>query len=263
MQRFLPCVIISALFALSVGAVKAMIGGSHNDDLQGAVWMFAATNPTLTTTAAVGGIIACESTPSVSPYIEHFTVSGNSLTNTVTAAAPVNFEVSLDANTGYAASVIIPPASGAPDKVSATIYVRAAANATAGPISGNVVISSLGAPTQTVAVSGTVKAKSKVDQVPDQTYYNDQIVAPIDFTGSATSYHWVSDNPSITIDASGENRIPQYKAINQGNTPIIVHITVTPANDNGCPGDAMKFIITVMPETINTGTITVPNKAPE
>jgi len=67
------------------------------------------------------------------------------------------------------------------------------------------------------------------------------------FTGTlATGYSWTNSNPSIGLSASGTGNITSFTAINNGVTPIIATITVTPLINN-CPGNNETFTITVLP----------------
>src|SRR3569833_1169150 len=56
---------------------------------------------TITHGSVSGTISTCIGSPSSSPNIQQFTVTGTGLTNDLTVAAPGNFEVSLAENTGY------------------------------------------------------------------------------------------------------------------------------------------------------------------
>ncbi len=89
---------------------------------------------------------------------QNYTLSGANLTpasGNITVTAPANFEVSTD-NSTFSGSVNVPYNSGT--LASTTIYVRIAASAPAGPVSGNVSNAGGGATTQNVAVSGNVSA---------------------------------------------------------------------------------------------------------
>ncbi|HNP53818.1 MAG TPA: hypothetical protein PKK69_04355, partial [Ferruginibacter sp.] len=70
------------------------------------------------------------------------------------------------------------------------------------------------------------------------------------FTGTANTYQWVNDQPSIGLAASGSGNIPSFTAINTGLTPVIANMTVTPVtteNNLSCPGSPVSFSITVTP----------------
>ncbi len=85
---------------------------------------------------------------------QQFNISGASLTGNVTVTAPSGFEVSLASNSGYASSISITPSSS--EVAPTAIFVRLAVANTSGTYSGNVTLSSTGAATQNLAVTGSV-----------------------------------------------------------------------------------------------------------
>ena len=214
--------------------------------------------PVITATTPTGTISACAGIPSANPNIRQFTVSGNNLTTDITATASTGFEVSLSAESGYSNSITIPQISGAANTV---VYVRSSASAIAGSISGNVVLTSTGATSHNVAVSGTVNPLPTVDQPADLTYANEEVTTAVNFTGTANSYTWTNDTPGIGLAASGTGSIPSFKTGNTGSSAIIANITVVPLSTTGCTGVPVHFTITVNPvsditTSIPSGTIT-------
>ena len=205
-------------------------------------------NPTppasITATSPTGVIYSCAGMASSSPNVQQFNVSATSLN--VTAAAPVGFEVSLALGSGYGTSVSIPQTAGLINN--ATIYVRSASTAPAGNITGNVVLSSAGAVSQNVAVSGTVNALPVVNPVVNQALTEGDASTAVNFTGTADSYTWVNDNPAIGLPANGNGDIPVFTAINTGKTRLIANITITPNANSGCSGTPVSFNISVNPE---------------
>jgi hypothetical protein len=110
--------------------------------------------PTITASGTTGTIVACVGTPSADPDIQQFTVSGSNLQANMTINAPANFEISTNAASGYGSSLTLTQTAGS---VPATIiYVRSAASAPAGSISGDVTV--VNTPVTSVAVSGTINA---------------------------------------------------------------------------------------------------------
>jgi hypothetical protein len=65
-------------------------------------------------------------------------------------------------------------------------------------------------------------------------------------SGNATTYTWTNDNTGIGLAASGTGNIASFLATNNGNSPAIATITVTPANAS-CQGAPVSFTITVNP----------------
>jgi hypothetical protein len=84
-----------------------------------------------------------------------FTVSGSNLTGSVTVTRPsTDFEISADGVDWSNATLTLTQTAGVLDGEPVTIYVRCSP-ASAGPLSGNVALSSSGATTVNVAVTGT------------------------------------------------------------------------------------------------------------
>jgi gliding motility-associated-like protein len=187
--------------------------------------------PPLTITAgtATGSISACAGTASASPYIQQFTVSANGLTGNIAATASTGFEVSLAAGSGYGSSVSLSPSGGSVD--GAIVYVRSAASAPAGNRSGNVLLSSPGAKSLTVAVAGTISALPTVNTPKDQTVPNGASTTAVNFTGTGKVFNWTNDTPAIGLAASGTGDIPAFTAVNTGSSPVTATITVVPVSN--------------------------------
>lgn len=185
--------------------------------------------PYVIASAAAGNITACEGNPSASPKLQQFTVSGTLLVGNIDLAAPVDFEISRDANSGFGNAISLSPTGGT--VANTIIYVRSAASAKS-VINGNVGIQSNGATPIDVAVNGVVAAPPKVDPVPQpQERFAGQNTMAISFTGTGTSYSWTNDKPEIGLPASGDGNIAAFKTINKGSTDVLATITVTPHND--------------------------------
>ena len=141
---------------------------------------FSCGTATITVGAVTGTISACFGSPSASPNIQQFTTSGSGLTANITVTAPTNFEISLSPGSGYGTNLTLIQSGG--NLPSTTIYVRSAASAPVGAINGNVTLSSTGATTQNVAVSGTIVAPPTTSNAG-----NDQTVCSTTATMSANS----------------------------------------------------------------------------
>lgn len=63
---------------------------------------------------------------------------------------------------------------------------------------------------------------------------------------SGATYAWTNDNTAIGLGASGTGDIADFTAINNGTTPVVANITVTPTAD-GCLGASSTFTITANP----------------
>jgi len=205
-------------------------------------------SPTIVAGTATGSIAACAGTASSSPNIQQIIVSGNNLTNNITVAAPAGFEVSLTQGSGYGSSIIVPQGGGTVNNV--VVYVRSAASASAGNITGNVVLTSAGATSQNVAVAATVNALATVNQVANQNLANGAATTAVNFTGTGVIYQWANNNPAIGLGASGTGNIPSFTVTNNTNNFTIATITVTPMNSQGCSGSFMIFTITISPTIV-------------
>jgi len=87
-----------------------------------------------------------------------FTVSGDNLTANVTVSAPTNYEVSTTSGSGFANSVTLTQSGGNIVGEPKTVYVRLKSGLTVNTYTGNVTITSTGATSLTVALSGSVTA---------------------------------------------------------------------------------------------------------
>src|SRR6185437_14473288 len=158
--------------------------------------------------AANGSISACSGSTSSSPNIQQFTVSGNALSTDITATAPIGFEVSLSQLNGYSGTVTLMQSGGTVNNT--TIYVRSAASAITGNISGDVVITSAGVTTQNVVVTGLVNALPTVNIVSNQMLINGAQTTLINYTGTAGTFNWINDTPGIGLPASGMGDISPF-----------------------------------------------------
>jgi gliding motility-associated-like protein len=151
--------------------------------------------PTITTTIATGTISACIGAASATPNIQQFTVSGSGLTGNITAAAPTGFEISLVAGSGYGSSIVLAQTGGA---VKGTIvYVRSAASLPGGTTTANVLLSSPGAPNQTVSIAATVNPLVTPSLAIAPSVNNICAGTPVTFTATPTNggispvYQWL------------------------------------------------------------------------
>ena len=181
--------------------------------------------PVITASTVTGSIEACEGSPSADPYIGQITVSGTNLTSAVTAAAQAGFEVSINPTTGYNINATIPESGGTLNNT--VVYVRSAASAQVGNVSGNITLSSSGI-SQTVPVSGIIDALPTANKIANQTVANGNTTAAINFTGTTSVFDWTNNTPSIGLPASGAGNIAPFTAINSSNIPVTAKVTVTP-----------------------------------
>ncbi|HWZ13646.1 MAG TPA: beta-propeller fold lactonase family protein [Mucilaginibacter sp.] len=211
--------------------------------------------PTIVAGPVTGAISACAGIASASPDIQQFTILGANLTQNITVTAPANFEISLSANSGYNNKIFLIQNAGTVNKV--IMYVRSAASAPAGKLSGNVTLASVGVVTQTVLVNGTVNLPPVINAVANQTVKNGALTNAVNFTGTVTAISWVNDTPAIGLSANGTGDIPSFAAVNTGGTPLKATITAN-ANEGGCLAVPVTFTITVIPNNL-VYNIVVPN----
>lgn len=181
----------------------------------------------ITFSVPTGSMFACAGNAAVTPYVQQFTASGTGLRANITVTAPANFEVSTTAASGYASSITLIRSGSTGIVASTVVYVRSAATAPAGTIAGNITLSSTVFSTL-VPIIGNVNATPTVNTITSQTLCSGAATTAVNFTGTASSYSWVSNNTGIGLAASGTGNIPAFTATNTGSTAITATITVTP-----------------------------------
>ncbi|HSW64274.1 MAG TPA: T9SS type A sorting domain-containing protein [Dissulfurispiraceae bacterium] len=85
---------------------------------------------------------------------QRFTASGSNLTDSITIAAPLNFEISLTSGGPFTTSLSLTPGNGTVPPT--PVFVRLRAGLAGGNYSGDITLSSAGATNRTVALSGHV-----------------------------------------------------------------------------------------------------------
>ena len=189
---------------------------------------FANAQAVITAGAVTGSISACFGNASVTPFVQQFTASGTGLTTDITVTAPANFEVSTIAASGYGESLLL-IISGS-TVANTVIYIRSAATAAAGAISGNITLASTGATSVQVATRGNVIPTPTVNTITNQTLCNGNTTTAVNFTGTANTYSWANNNAGIGLAATGNGNIPAFTATNTGNTTLTATVSVTPTN---------------------------------
>jgi hypothetical protein len=103
-----------------------------------------------------------------------------------------------------------------------------------------------------VSVIVTVNPGPTVDDPADQAVCAGSLTAAVNFTGlvPGTVYNWTNDTPSIGLAATGSGNIAPFTAVNNGSSPVVATITVTPSYTNAgitYTGTPQTFTITVNP----------------
>ncbi len=98
----------------------------------------------------------------------------------------------------------------------------------------------------------TVNPTPTVAAVTSQTICAGTSTAAVTFTGAVagTVFNWTNNTTSIGLAASGSGNVASFTAVNNGTTPVVATITVTPSYTNAgvtCSGTPATFTITVNP----------------
>ena len=94
---------------------------------------------------------------------QSFTVSGNYLTNDVLISVPTNYEISLTSGSAFTSQLTLVPALG--DVPATTIYVRLKAGLAVNSYTGSVSVTSTGATSANITLSGTVDNTTGVGEI--------------------------------------------------------------------------------------------------
>lgn len=205
--------------------------------------------PVIIAGAVSGSIVACQGSVS---SLQQFVVSGKTLSQTITVTAPVGFLVSASATTGFANKIFLTLQGNTVN--STNLFVKIADNTNVGVYSGNVVLTSAGATTINVPVSATVNALPVIQPVAGQDICKGDKTMAVVFTGTASSYNWTNDNPSIGLASTGVGNIGQFATQNSTNIVQTAKVTVTPSSGT-CPGVPVTFSIVVNPAVVASASI--------
>lgn len=117
--------------------------------------------------------------------------------------------------------------------VSGTITVTPTANGCVGPTENFIL---------------TINPTPVVDPVANEILCNGDATTAVTFTSTTvgTTYTWTNDTPGIGLAANGTGNIGAFNAVNNGTTPVVATISVTPTA-NGCVGLPVDYTITVNP----------------
>ena len=167
------------------------------------------TYSTTSNIGATGSLTSFAAYTGSASLIQIIRVSGAYLTGNISMTAPDGYEISLNSGTGFTNSLAFTPTSGIVPVTS--VYIRTTSTASGTP-AGNVVLSSSGAPTKSVPVTGTIFATSP-SQSSNLTFSN--------ITINQADIGWTNGN--------GTKRVVFVKAANSGS-PVPVNATTYTAN---------------------------------
>ncbi|WP_345949992.1 MBG domain-containing protein [Mucilaginibacter sp. PAMB04274] len=180
----------------------------------------ASATPTVTTAGTIEAFAGCYGSSTTG---QSFTVSGNNLTGDLVITPPLGFQLSNN-NIGFSGvGITLTPVSST--VAATTLYVRMAA-ATSSPAAGNITVSSAGATTKNIPVSGTVNALPTITTSAITSVSNTATSFSIPYsatTGSPDSYTISTGTRSLTGFAAVNNSV-------LGTSPINV---VIPASSAG------------------------------
>lgn len=97
----------------------------------------------------------------------------------------------------------------------------------------------------------TVNPTPNVNTINDQVLCNGSSTTAVTISGGVTGtvYNWVNSDPTIGLASTGSGNIGAFNAVNNGTTPVVATIVVTPTA-NGCDGPTETFTITVNPTPV-------------
>ena len=217
-----------ALYVGCPAALLAAIGNTATNwnatgaaTLASADWSFTV-EAICKTIAATGTLSALTTTYGTASSETSFDVSGSSLTAGILVTPPTGFEVSLTSGSGFATSLTVGSAGTIP---TTTVYVRLAATTTFGAYSGNIVLTSAGAPTVNVATASSTVNKLTITTsgaVASNKIYDRTTTATI--TGATPVGAIVADG--IAIVGNGV-----FDTANAGTAiPVTTALTLTGSN---------------------------------
>ncbi len=187
----------------------------------------AAATPVINTTGSLPIFSSCIngiSTP------QSFTISGNNLLANISLVAPIGFELSATENGIFNNSIEFSPINGALSNT--TVFLRFITS-TVGTSSGNIILSSTGATTQNIAVSGTINPLPTVAAITGTQQVC--FAATTQFASATTGGIWSSSNTSVaTINAAG---------MITGRQAGTATISYTVTNASGCGTTVTRDII--------------------
>ena len=106
-----------------------------------------------------GGPVQLNTTAGTPSDASSFTVSGANMTAGISVTAPTGFEVSTSSNASFSSNITV----GTSGTITSTpVYVRIPANASSANYSGNITLSSTGAESKNISVSGNVTTPTPV-----------------------------------------------------------------------------------------------------
>ena len=180
--------------------------------------------PEISVTGSLTSFATTTGSPSAA---QSFSASGASLTGNITVTAPTDYEVSLD-NSAFSSSVTLPQVSGT--VASTSVYVRIAATAPVGNPAGQVTLTSTGATSQNIAVTGTVASATSGFTTWAQGAPTNSTTVGLYAIGGATSPTATDGVPSQTALTSNNLSIIAIVRTNDPNLTVFGQATANLKN---------------------------------
>ena len=163
--------------------------------------------PTITHTVSSPPLNLGSTTVGTSSAQVSFNTAGFNMNTPINVAAPANVQVSLSATTGYAGNINTAAPAASRQLASTQIFVRIAASAPVGPVSGNLTLTSSGATTVTIAVTGTVNPPPapEIDVFSGTTAVADASVHNVGgmIVGAQTLNYRIENNGTAPLNLTG------------------------------------------------------------
>jgi hypothetical protein len=155
------------------------------------------------TTTSVASMNTTYGAPSPS---NAFNISGQSIYEKIIVAPPVGFEVSTNANTGFATTLNVTQSGGIVS--SRNIYIRIKSNGAVGNLTGNIALSSVGADTVFIPVTTSYVAPASLTVTAKtiQKFYGSTVTIGVGSSNFTTTGLMNGETiGSVTLSASGGN----------------------------------------------------------
>lgn len=176
-----------------------------------------------------------------------FTTSANALTGGGLVTAPTGYEVSIDGGSTYGSTKTISASAGQFTSQPVTVNVRLTAAAAIGTYNGNVSVSSSGATTRTVAVSGQVNSLSPSLSVSGS-------FSPFNTTAGIASTAQTVTVTGSNLTASATVTPPSPLLVSLNGTSYATSVTIT--QSGGSLVSQPVTVWTQVPSSATAGTIT-------
>ena len=170
-------------------------------------------------TASPASLTDFSATPGEASPAQSLTVNGTLIGSNITVTAPANFEISTN-NSSFSQNLTLAQTGG--NVTAAIVYVRLAATAPGGLVSGNLTLAATNATTRLVPLSGRV-------------YTGTITTNPASLGGLFTANGTASTSQSFTVDASGLNEpvivtAPAGFQVSTDNSTFSKSITIFPTD---------------------------------